>query len=248
MAYYNCLLLDVDNTLLDFDAAEHKALLEMLQQFGLPTDDETQQTYVRINNEMWESLNRGKIRREKLFTERFSRFLREIGREGNPAEMNKYYLNQLGTHADVLPGAIDFLRECAEVATLVAVSNGAEKVQLNRLKISGIGEFFDDVLISEHLGVEKPNAKIFQMALRKLGIENAEKVLVVGDSLSADIQGGVNAGLDTCWVNFAKAENHAGVQPKYEIRTYEELYPIIMEQDELQNVGSKNRKHLTDAL
>ena len=112
----------------------------------------------------------------------------------------------------------------------------------------GLADFFDEVLISEHLGVEKPNAKIFQMALRKLGIENPAKVLVVGDSLSADIQGGMNAGLDTCWVNFLRAENNAGVQPKYEIRTFEELYPIIMEPDELQNVGSKNRKHMTDAL
>lgn len=248
MAYYNCLLLDIDNTLLDFNAAEHKALLEMLQHFDFPTDNETQDTYIRINAEMWESLNKGKIRREKLLVERFNRFLKAIGREGNPAEINKYYLNQLGTHADMIPGAEIFLRECAEVATLVAVSNGAEKVQINRLKMSGIGNFFDDVLISEHLGVEKPNPKIFQMALRKMGIENPAKVLVVGDSLSADIQGGINAGLDTCWVNFARAENRSGTQPKYEIRTYEELYPIIMEQDELQNVGSKNRKHMADLL
>ena len=144
---------------------------------------------------------------------------------------------------------IDKIRkELPSGVTLVAVSNGAEKVQLSRLKMAGLADFFDEVLISEHLGVEKPNAKIFQMALRKLGIENPAKVLVVGDSLSADIQGGMNAGLDTCWVNFLRAENNAGVQPKYEIRTFEELYPIIMEPDELQNVGSKNRKHMTDAL
>ena len=89
MAYYNCLLLDLDNTLLDFDAAEQKALLEMLQHFELPCDDATRQTYIRINREMWEALNRGKLRREKLLVERFVRFLKEIGREGDPAEMNR---------------------------------------------------------------------------------------------------------------------------------------------------------------
>ena len=100
------------------------------------------------------------------------------------------------------------------------------------------GEFFPDQKNSE-----KPNRKIFDAALRALGVENREHVLMVGDSLSSDVQGGVNAGLDTCWYNPNHAENPGKVVPTYEISSLEELYPLVMEPEELANVGLKNRRH-----
>ena len=129
---------------------------------------------------------------------------------------------------------LDVLRELSEVATLAVVSNGVHKVQTRRLAESGVSNFMEDVFISEKLGCEKPGARIFDAALRALGVENREHVLMVGDSLTSDIQGGANAGLDTCWFN----PNHT-----YEIASLEELYPLVMEQDELANVGLKNRRH-----
>ena len=101
----------------------------------------------------------------------------------------------------------------------------------------------EDVFVSEKLDSEKPNRKIFDTALRSLGVENREHVLMVGDSLSSDIQGGVNAGLDTCWYNPNHAENPGKVLPTYEIGSLEELYPLVMEPEELANVGLKNRRH-----
>ena len=103
--------------------------------------------------------------------------------------------------------------------------------------------FMEDVFISEKMGCEKPNARIFDAALRALGVENREHVLMVGDSLPSDIQGGSNAGLDTCWYNPNHAENPGKVSPTYEIASLEELYPLVMEQEELANVGLKNRRH-----
>ena len=99
------------------------------------------------------------------------------------------------------------------------------------------------VAFYEKLGCEKPGARIFDAALRALGVENREHVLMVGDSLSSDVQGGVNAGLDTCWYNPNHAENPGKVIPTYEIASLEELYPLVMEQEELANVGLKNRRH-----
>ena len=130
-----------------------------------------------------------------------------------------------------------------EVATLAIVSNGAQKVQTRRLAESGVMNFMEDVFISEKMGCEKPNARIFDAALRALGVENREHVLMVGDSLASDIQGGSNAGLDTCWYNPNHAENPGKVIPTYEIASLEELYPLVMEQEELANVGLKNRRH-----
>lgn len=243
MAYYNCLLIDIDNTLLDFDAAEHKALMETFEQFEIPQNAETEDLYLKINRELWSALDRGEIKKDKLLVERYARFLKEVGSDQNPAQVNRYYLNQLGTHPDPMPGAEEALLELAEVATLAVVSNGVEKVQVSRMEESGLGKYMDEMFISEKLGVSKPNRRFFETALRTLGIENREKVLVVGDNLKADIEGGANAGLATCWYNPHGLENETEIQPTYMISSFEELYQIVMEEDELENVGLKNRRH-----
>ncbi len=244
MAKYYCILFDADNTLLDFDAAESKALAETLAQYGIEPSHETVQTYRAINEGLWRQLEKGQIRREKLMNDRFTRFLKEIGAQGNGAEMNRYYLNQLSTHPDLMPGnVLEVLRELAEVATMAIVTNGFDKVQSRRVQESGVAAFMEEVFVSERAESEKPNRKIFDTALRTLGVENRAHVLVVGDSLSSDIQGGANAGLDTCWLNRSHSENPGQVSPTYEIDALEQLYPIVMEQDELARVGMRNRRH-----
>lgn len=245
MAKYYCVLFDADNTLLNFDAAESKALAETLVNYGIEPDAETVQTYRTINEELWAQLEKGQIRREKLLNERFTRFLKAINAAGNGAEMNRYYLEQLSSHPDLANGEVlDVLHELSEVATLAIVSNGVAKVQNRRLEESGILNYMEEIFVSEKMDSEKPNRKIFDAALRALGVENREHVLMVGDSLSSDVQGGINAGLDTCWFNPDHAENPGKVIPTYEIASLTELYSIVMEPEELENVGSKNRRHL----
>lgn len=245
MAKYYCVLFDADNTLLNFDAAESKALAETLVNYGIEPDAETVQTYRTINEELWAQLEKGQIRREKLLNERFTRFLKAIDAAGNGAEMNRYYLEQLSSHPDLMNGEVlDVLHELSEVATLAIVSNGVAKVQNRRVEESGILNYMEEVFVSEKMDSEKPNRKIFDAALRALGVENREHVLMVGDSLSSDVQGGANAGLDTCWFNPDHAENPGKVIPTYEIASLTELYSIVMEPEELENVGSKNRRHL----
>ena len=158
--------------------------------------------------------------------------------------MNRFYLEQLSTHPDLMgPEVLDVLRELSEVATLAVVTNGFQKVQTRRIAESGVLNFMEDVFVSEKMDAEKPSRKIFDAALRALGVENREHVLVVGDGLTSDIQGGANAGLDTCWFNPHHAENPGKVVPTYEIASLEELYPLVMEDEELTNVGQKNRRH-----
>ena len=217
MAYYHCLLLDVDGTLMDFGAAEHKAFHETMERFGLPATHEVEETYHTINKGLWAALEKGQIKRDKLVV--------------------------LSEHADLIPGALEAVKELSEVATLAVVTNGVEHVQEKRLKDSGLGEYMDEVFISERIGVEKPNRRFFEIALRTLGTENRDKVLVVGDSLTADVKGGQNAGLDTCWTNWNGAEAPAENGPTHTVRSWEELYSIVMEPDELENVPLTRRKH-----
>ena len=245
MAIYTCVLLDIDNTLLDFDAAERQAVTDMLAEYELPHDEAAYETYHKVNRELWDSLAKGQLNKQKLFQIRFSRFMQamQLPDNGKGKAMNDRYEELLATHADLLPGALTALEELSEVATLAIVSNGAQMVQTRRLAESGVMNFMEDVFISEKMGCEKPNARIFDAALRALGVENREHVLMVGDSLASDVQGGSNAGLDTCWYNPNHAENPGKVIPTYEIASLEELYPLVMEQEELANVGLKNRRH-----
>ena len=244
MANYYCILFDADNTLLNFDAAESKALAETLVNYGIEPDAETVQTYRTINEGLWRQLEKGQLRREKLMSERFTRFLKAIDAAGDGAEMNRYYLEQLSIHPDLAsPEVLDVLRELSEVATLAVVTNGFQKVQSRRLAESGVENFLEDVFVSEKMDAEKPNRKIFDAALRALGVENREHVLMVGDSLTGDVQGGINAGLDTCWFNPHHQENPGKILPTYEISSLEELYPLVMEEEEIANIGQKNRRH-----
>lgn len=249
MAIYTCVLLDVDNTLLDFDAAERQALSDMLAEYELPHDAQVCDLYHKVNRELWDSLAKGKISKAKLFQTRFSRFLQamDLQDNGKSREMNDRYEELLATHADLLPGALNALEELGEVATLATVSNGAAAVQQARIRDSGVERYMDGVYISEKVGAAKPSAKLFEHVLKDLGITNRSRVLMVGDDLLADIKGGQNAGLDTCWVNFKNEENTTGIQPKYEIHSYEELYKLVMEPEELENIGVRNRRHSNEA-
>ena len=215
MAKYYCILFDADNTLLDFDAAENKALAETLVEYGIEPDAGTLQTYRDINSELWRQLEKGQIRRDKLMGERFTRFLKAINAAGDGVEMNRCYLDHLSSHPDLMtPNVPDVLGELSEVATLAIVTNGFEKVQSRRVAESGIGAYLEDVFVSEKLDSEKPSRRIFDSALRALGVENREHVLMVGDSLTSDIRAANRAGIDACWYN---PEGKAA-PPEYSIR------------------------------
>lgn len=249
MAYYTCLLLDADNTLLDFDAAERQALADTLIHYDLPHDEAAMDTYHQVNRQLWASLAKGELKKSTLFAVRFPRFLQALGLPdpGNGREINDYFEDQLAAHGDVLPGALTALEELAEVATLAVVSNGAAKVQQARTALSGIDKYMDGIYISEKMGVAKPQARLYEMVLRDLGITDRSRVLVVGDDLLADIKGGHNAGLDTCWVNFNGEENNTGITPKHTITSFEELYRIVMEPEELEWLGVRNPRHRGEA-
>lgn len=244
LAFYNCLLFDIDGTLLDFHASEETAIRETLAHYNFADIEAAVIAYREINNALWAALERGEIRQEKLVMQRFEKLLAAFSMQGDAVQMNDYYLTKLSARADVFDGAEDALKDLAEVATLAVVSNGIEHVQVNRLAESGLEQYFDAVFISSKVGAAKPVRKIFDVALNTLGIEKRDKVLVVGDSLKADIAGGKNAGLSTCWCNFNDALlPEDAVKPTHIIHGYEELMRIVMEEEELSNVGSPEKRH-----
>lgn len=244
MAHYNCLLFDLDGTLLDFGAAERAALTDTLAHFDLPCDEQIMQNYSAINAALWLALEKGEIKKDKLVVRRFEQLLESLQAEGDPAAINEYYLSRLSENAFVYPGVPELLHELGEVATIAIISNGVERVVAGRMKRSGLSELVDEVFVSEKMGITKPSRRFFDVALNTLGVNKRKKVLVIGDSLKADIQGGINAELDTCWVNMNEQDNPDKLCPTFTITDLQQLMPIVMEQEELDNVGNPTKRHL----
>ena len=237
---YNCLLLDVDDTLISFKECEKQALIQVLSKYNIPVTEENLKNYHDINESLWQDMEKGKIKKHLIGKVRFQKFCESIDADvKNADKMNKDYMAALREQAILIDGAIEFLQDVEDYATIAIVTNGTEAVQLNRLKISGIADFADGVYTSEKLGVTKPNKQIFLAALKDLGVEKTDKVLVVGDRLQSDIKGGINAGLDTCWVNFDNEENNTNITPKYMVRDFTQLKNIVLEglEDVIANKG-----------
>ena len=237
---YNCLLLDADDTLISFKECEKQALVKVLEKYNIDATEENIENYHNINEALWQDLEKGKIKKHLIGKMRFQKFCESVGADSKNAEkMNKDYMAALKEEAVLIDGAIEFLEDVEDYATIAIVTNGIEAVQMNRLKISGIAAFADGIYTSERLGATKPNKQIFLAALKDLGVENTSKVLVVGDRLQSDIKGGLNAGLDTCWVNFDNQENTTNINPKYTVQDFTQLKNIVLEglEDVIANKG-----------
>ncbi len=220
---YRWLLFDVDNTLFDFDAAELKALAHTFPQFGHAYTSEIGEAYHRINRELWQAFERGEITAVQLRTTRFQRLFQTIGFQADPAAFSDVYLGNLATFPDLIAGADELIPRLSRTHQLALITNGLSDVQRPRLAASPIGGYFTAVTISDEIGVAKPDAGIFDAAFTAMGQPAKSDVLIIGDSLTSDIRGGVDYGIDTCWYNPAGKSNPNGLTPTYEICHLQEM-------------------------
>ena len=228
MIRYPFVLLDADNTLYDFDAAEHKALHKVLSDRGYTPDKETVEIYLGINTALWEAFARGEVEQEFLLVERFRRFVERMGGDHDPVQFNADYLQALSTNADLIPGAVEFCRHLAEMGCVLAiVTNGAAIAQRGRFVRSGLGEYIPHLFISQELGVNKPDPLFFDHVCRNLDIADRSEAVVVGDSLSSDILGGNRAGIDTVWYNPHRKPLYGSARPTYTVADFAEIERMI---------------------
>jgi len=226
---YNCVLLDFDETLVSFTQSEKIAITKVYNKYNIPVTDENIRYYHRENEKLWRDFEKGKIKKKDIEKTRFQKVINKFGISGVSGDvMNRDYLNYLKNSAILIDGAIEFLEDIEDYATIAIVTNGIDAVQQNRLKLSRVIDFADGVFTSEKVGYNKPDKRIFSSALKTLGVENNKKVLVVGDNLYSDIKGGINAGLDTCWINFSGEENTTNITPTYTALDFTQLKIIIL--------------------
>ncbi len=224
---YKWLLFDADGTLFDFDKVEERALLNTFAALGHECDARCAEIYREIDREIWMDFENGRISQENLRTKRFELLFDAIGIDCDAVEFSRRYLAELACGSDLIDGAEDLLKSLHGRVGLILITNGLADVQRPRFARSTLMPYFSDVVISEEVGVAKPDPKIFDVAFAKMGFPEREDVLIVGDSLTSDIRGGNNYGIDTCWFNPAGRRRVDGVGIHYEIGALRELLPLV---------------------
>lgn len=224
---YRYLLVDNDNTLMDFNLSERKALTETLEACGLPADPETCEAYHHINDALWKALERGETTQKQLKVERFARLLQRLGRTDlDAADVARQYSEHLGSHADLLPGALALLEAVHGKMKIALVSNGVSAIQRGRLSRSPILPLLDAVIISEEIGVSKPDPRMIEAALSALGCEDKSQAVMLGDSLTADIPAAHAASIDSIYLDH---HGRGSDLPTYTVTTLEQARALLLE-------------------
>lgn len=220
-------LLDLDDTILDFQTAEAGAIRRAFAALDIPVTDALIARYSDISRQHWELLEEGKLTREQVLVQRFDVLFAELGLERAGTEAAERYENELCFGHWFMPGAEALLDALGEKYRLVIVSNGAEKVQEARLASAGIAPYFEHIFLSERLGAEKPSAAFFARALSQIPDFDASRAVLVGDSLTSDIRGAKNAGLRAIWYNARRRQPRADIVPDFVIYDLAELPPLL---------------------
>jgi len=225
---YEVILFDADETLFDFKKAEKQAFKNTMIEFKIEYDENHHpKVYSDINTAIWKEFENGLITQENLKVERFKRLSDKLNTRFDEIKFAQSYMKHLSLASFLYDDSIVLVESLYGNYRLAIITNGLKDVQDNRVRKSIIGKYFEDVVISEEVEVSKPDPRIFELALNNIKHTDKSKVLIVGDSLTSDIQGGINFGIDTCWFNPNKIINQTGIKPTYEISNLMELKDIL---------------------
>ena len=226
---YKYILWDIDGTVLDFLASEAYAIRFLFKKYGIgECSDEQLKMYSEINAKYWQKLERNELTKPEILVGRFREFFEIIGADIRLAEsFNEDYQVTLGDHIEFVDKAEEILLSQKGKYTIAAVTNGTKVAQEKKLCLSGLDKVFDAIFISENVGYEKPSGKFFDYVFEQLGITDKKEVLIIGDSLTGDMKGGFDAGIDTCWFNPSRKPNTLDIAVTYEIDDLGKIEGIV---------------------
>lgn len=225
---YDVVLLDADDTLFDFYRAETYALETTMSSFGYdePVSDYMER-FRAINTQVWREYETGESTSAQIRVKRFVLLLDELGQSFDPEEVSATYVEHLGEATFLVPGARELLESLRLQVPMGLVTNGISAVQRSRLARSGLGDYFSAIVISDELGIQKPDPGIFRAALDRVGATATDRVVMVGDGLHSDIRGAINVGIDSCWFNLRGKPAEPGIQPTYTVATIAEVRSVL---------------------
>lgn len=223
------ILWDVDATLLNFELAEKAAMEKCFSMFEMgECTQEMLSRYSKINRSYWQRLERGELTKPEVLVGRFEEF---FGKEGIPVEkaaaFNEEYQVRLGDTVFFHDNAYELIKELQGKVKQAIVTNGTVVAQERKLEKSGLNKLITDIFISDRIGAEKPSPKFFEKVWEELGPYKKEEVMIVGDSLTSDMQGGNNAGIRCCWYNPKGLKNETSVHVDYEITNLWQVKDIL---------------------
>lgn len=228
MAKFNLVLFDADGTLFNYDMAEGVALQKTFEHHQFEYCDDIRNRYRVINSKMWNEFENGRMDKVDLQRGRFKSLLEESNLKADADVFNSIYLDFLAEGGHLIYGALEVCRELSFHCTLAIVTNGIARTQKSRLKNSAIQPYIKYTIVSEDAGYQKPHHGFFQYAFSVCGQHDKDKVIIVGDSLRADIKGGSDFGITTCWYNPEGRIENNGLRSDYEIKDLRELLGIII--------------------
>jgi len=221
------LLLDLDDTILDFHKAERIAIGKTIRDFGVEPTEEILELYHKINKWHWEQLELGKLTRAQVLENRFGVLFSQLGAEVDAAQCARVYEKNLSIGHYFLPGAEEAVEALSKRYRLFLVSNGTASVQKGRMTSANLYRFFEEVFVSQEIGYNKPAKAYFDACFARIPGFDPQKAIIVGDSLTSDILGGKNAGITTVWVNPNHLPARADIQPDYEIESLSQLQSLL---------------------
>lgn len=221
------ILMDLDDTILDFHQAERCALEKTLVYLGIDPAPETMARYSQINLAQWKLLEQGKLTRDQVKVRRYTLLFDQLGVQRCARSAAQYYEKQLAVGHFFIPGALETLKTLSARYRVYVVSNGTTAVQRPRMESAGIGRYLSGVFLSEQIGCAKPSPAFFEACFSGIEDFSRAQTVIVGDSLSADIRGGKDAGITTVWFNPGGACCPAQDAPDYQIRRLSELAPLL---------------------
>ncbi|MCK5851667.1 YjjG family noncanonical pyrimidine nucleotidase [bacterium] len=224
---YELILFDADGTLFDYDKAEAYALENAFSSAQIPYQKEFIDAYKIINSSLWRDFEKGLISPAKIRVERFDQLFDQFKIKTDTTVFGDVYLDFFAEAGFLIDGAEDIVNIISSQTTTAIITNGLSIVQRSRFSKAPIMSQFKDVIISEEVGCAKPNPKIFEITFEKLNHKNKNTTMIIGDSLTSDIQGGINFGITTCWFNPKKLPNNSGLIPDFEIQTLDELIELV---------------------
>ncbi|MEZ4769792.1 MAG: YjjG family noncanonical pyrimidine nucleotidase [Caldilineales bacterium] len=227
MPPYTWLIFDADGTLFDYDRAEAAAFRRTFDQNGHPFAPEYADVYREVNGQIWREFEQGEITADDLRIERFARLFKRLDLDTDPAAFSRDYLLNLGRQAGLIDGAAEVVAALHDYYRMIVLTNGLRDVQRSRLAGCGLQHFFTDIVISDEVGVAKPDPAIFDIAFERMGNPPRGQVLMIGDGLSSDIRGAANYGIDACWFNPAGGRRPSGLPIRYEIDRLASLLPLL---------------------
>lgn len=224
---YKYLLFDADDTLLDFRRSEREALTDAMLRFGIHPTEGLIKGYSEINDSLWKLLERGGIGKNELRVRRFELFAEKYGLDADPHMLAAEYTDRLAEKSFPVNGAVELCASLWGKYRMFIITNGIKNIQESRFGASELKQYIEKSFISEEMGAEKPSPLFFDRVASAIDGFDRSLALVIGDSLTSDIAGGIAAGIDTCWFNPRRKAPVDGIVPTYEIHALDELYRVL---------------------